>query len=138
MTQINKFKIGDSDFIEKIFTQEDVNIFSKVSLDTNPIHLDEEFASNSLFKKRIVHGILYSSLISAVLGTKLPGPGSIYMKQDLKFLKPVYTGDNVKAICTIKSINYEKNILELTTQCFKNYTEIVVDGIALIKLVVDG
>lgn len=134
MNKISLLNIGDSDFVEKVFTQEDVINFSNLTLDKNPVHLDEEFASNSLFKKRIVHGMLYSSLISAVIGTKLPGSGSIYMKQELKFLKPVYTGENIKAICTIKSINYEKSIIELTTQCIKDNNDLVVDGIALIKL----
>ena len=134
MKKISDIKVGDSQFIQKAFTQEDVENFAKLSLDNNPVHLDEEFAANSLFKRRIVHGMLYSSLISAVLGTKLPGPGSIYMKQEFKFLKPVYTEDMIKAVCTVKSINYEKSVVEFTTQCFKNDTELVIDGFALIKM----
>lgn len=134
MSKIENFKIGDSAYIEKSFSYEDVKLFSELSLDNNPVHLDSEFAANSIFKQKILHGMLYSSLISAVLGTKLPGPGSIYMKQETKYLKPVFINEKVKAICTIKSINLEKSIIELTTQCFKNESELVVDGTALIKV----
>ncbi len=125
-------KIGDKATIEKTFTSEDVFTFSEVSVDKNPLHLDEEYAKNSLFGKRIVHGMLTASLISAVLGTKLPGENTLY--QSLKFTHPVYIGDHCVAEVEVISKRDDKKMLTLKTTVTTNNgaTEVVV-GEAIVK-----
>ncbi len=91
--------------VSKPITERDVETFAAVSTDTNPIHLSDEFAASTKFKRRIAHGLLTASLISAVLGTKLPGPGAIYVSQNLKFTAPVYLGDVVTARVTLVSLD---------------------------------
>ncbi len=91
--------------VSKPITERDVEMFAAVSTDTNPIHLSDEFAAGTKFKRRIAHGLLTASLISAVLGTKLPGPGAIYVSQNLKFTAPVYLGDVVTARVTLVSLD---------------------------------
>ncbi|KAJ49599.1 dehydratase, partial [Clostridium tetanomorphum DSM 665] len=107
--------------------------FSKISGDVNPIHLDEEFAKKSLFKKRIAHGILTSSLISAVLGTKLPGINTLYLSQTLKFLAPVFLGDKLTAVVEVISKNDDKRIITLKTSVFNEENVEVVTGEAVVK-----
>ena len=91
------FKVGMTASTSKTITETDVILFAGISTDINPVHLDEEAAKNGIFKKRVAHGILVSGLISAVLGNKLPGPGSIYMGQELRFTAPVFIGDTITA-----------------------------------------
>ena len=105
---IEDLKIGQKASFEKLVNSNDINIFSNLTGDFNPVHTDEKFAKESIFKKRIVHGFLTGSLISTVIASKLPGPGSIYLKQELKFLSPVFIGEIVKAEVTILEINSEK------------------------------
>lgn len=126
-------KLGMSATISRTITETDLRNFSGVSGDTNPMHLNEEFARKTPFGGCIVHGMLTASLISAVIGTKLPGPGCIYMNQTLKFLAPVRVGDTVYAVATIKEIITEKKRVILTTQCWVKDT-MVIDGEALIKV----
>ena len=127
-------KIGDKASVEKTITKEDVVDFARLSLDTNPVHLDEEYGKNSMFKDNIVHGMLVASLISAVLGNELPGNGSIYMKQDLKFMKPVYFGDTCKAVVEVIEKNDEKHIVTLkTTVSVGSDDNIVIKGQASLK-----
>lgn len=130
---MNKFEVGSSVSIEKSFTEEDVRRFSELSEDKNPIHLDSDFATNSIFKQKIVHGFLYSSLISALLGNKLPGPGSIYLHQELNFKKPVFIEDKIKATVTITDFIEEKGLVFLDTFCYKNDL-IVLEGKAIMKI----
>lgn len=101
----------------KTITDADILMFAGVSGDTNPVHLDEEFAVTSMFKGRIAHGMLTASLISTVMGTKLPGPGCIYMDQTLKFLAPVRTGDTVRARVTVAELIEKKRRAILETAC---------------------
>lgn len=127
-------KIGDKATIEKIFTFEDVKAFAEVTLDMNPIHLDEEYASKSLFKQRVVHGMLTGSLISAILGTKLPGENTIYLSQTLKFTHPVYYGD--KCVAEVEVINKrdDKRMITLKTTITTNDgNTVVVTGEAVAK-----
>jgi len=91
------------------FTQEQVNDFAKVSGDTNPLHLDAEFAATTPFKKPIMHGFLGGSIFSMVLGTKFPGPGSVYLKQSMEFLRPMYVDNQYEATFTVKEIDVAKN-----------------------------
>ncbi|WP_035147214.1 MaoC family dehydratase [Clostridium tetanomorphum] len=128
-----EIKIGDKASISKVICDEDVVSFSKISGDVNPIHLDEEFAKKSLFKKRIAHGILTSSLISAVLGTKLPGINTLYLSQTLKFLAPVFLGDKLTAVVEVISKNDDKRIITLKTSVFNEENVEVVTGEAVVK-----
>jgi len=125
------FYIGQEATISKTFVFDEVVAFSELSLDRNPIHLDKEYAKKGIFSDLIVHGLLTSSL-SAVIANKLPGPGSIYLSQSLKFLKPVYHNEEVVAKVKIVDIKHEKLIIMLETQCFVNDI-IVLDGIAVVK-----
>lgn len=127
------YKIGMKSSISKKIMEEDIVKFAEVSEDKNPVHLDENYAKKTIFKKRIVHGMLSASLISAVLGTKLPGEGSIYLKQSLKFVKPVFLNDTITAIVEIKQLYENKNIVVLTTVCKNQNNEIVLEGQATIK-----
>ena len=96
------YQIGQKAFFEKCITDEDIRSFATISGDDNPIHLNDEYAGNSIFGRRIAHGILVSGLISKVIGTQLPGEGTIYLSQSLKFLKPVYVDETVRAEVEIK------------------------------------
>lgn len=131
---IKDLVVGQTCEMRKTFTEEDVKFFSVLSNDTNPIHLDSEYASKSIFKKQIVHGYLSSSLISAIIGTKMPGPGSIYLHQDLNFRRPVFIGEEVRAEVTVQDINIEKSTVTLQTNCYNPNNEITVEGSAIIKL----
>ena len=126
-------KPGMRAIISRTITETDLRNFSGVSGDTNPMHLNEEYAKQTVFKGIIVHGMLTASLISAIIGTKLPGPGCIYMGQTLKFLAPVYVGETVYAVATVKELNAEKQRVTLTTQCIVK-DKVVIDGEALIKV----
>lgn len=117
----------------KTITDADILMFAGVSGDTNPVHLNEEFACGTVFKGRIAHGMLTSSLISTVIGTKLPGPGCIYVSQNMKFLAPVRAGDTVRAIVTIKEIDQAKKRVTLETVC-KVGDAAVVTGEAVIMV----
>jgi 3-hydroxybutyryl-CoA dehydratase len=101
----------------KTVTDADVMMFAGVSGDTNPVHLNNDFASKTMFKGRIAHGMFGAGLISAVLGTKLPGPGCIYVNQNLKFKAPVRIGDTLIARVTVKAINPERKLVTLDTVC---------------------
>ncbi|MCL2188774.1 MAG: MaoC family dehydratase [Defluviitaleaceae bacterium] len=106
---IQEMTVGQSASFAKTISEADVYQFAGITGDLNPAHINEEYAKNSMFKGRIAHGMLCGSLISAVLGMQLPGPGTIYMKQDLKFLAPVYFGDTLTVVCTVKELITEKN-----------------------------
>ena len=105
---IKNLEVGQSASFGKTVTESDVYLFAGISGDFNPVHVDEVYAKEGMFKKRIAHGMLTASFISTVLGTKLPGPGAIYAKQELKFLAPVFFGDTITATCTIKEIIADK------------------------------
>lgn len=129
---INELSIGMSSTIKKAFTEDDVHSFSKVSGDLNPAHIDEVYASKTMFKSRIVHGMLVGSLFSAILGTKLPGLGSIYTNQTLKFLRPVYLNEEITATVTVKELMIEKNRVILDCVATNEKGEVVLVGEATI------
>jgi 3-hydroxybutyryl-CoA dehydratase len=126
-------KIGMQATVSRTITETDLRNFSGVSGDTNPMHLNEEFAKQTVFGGCIVHGMLTASLISAVVGTKLPGPGCIYMSQTLRFLAPVRVGDTVYAVATVKQLIADKKRIVLDTKCYVKDT-VVIDGEAMIKV----
>ena len=127
-------RVGDEAFDEKIVTLEDVQTFANVTGDHNPVHLDEDYAKDTMFKKCIAHGMLSAGLISKVIGTQLPGYGTIYLGQTLNFKKPVYIGDTITTVVSIKKINPEKKILILDTYCKNQKDKVVLEGEATVML----
>lgn len=114
---IHKLKVGDSASMAKTISESDVYLFAGITGELNPAHVNEHAASQAPFGGRIAHGLLSAGLISAVLAMKLPGPGTIYLGQELKFTKPVRFGDTVTATCTVTELSPEKNIAKLDTTC---------------------
>jgi 3-hydroxybutyryl-CoA dehydratase len=124
---------GMSEVFSKTITEADLLMFAGVSGDTNPIHLDQDFASRTMFEGRIAHGMLTASLVSTVLGTKLPGPGAVYVTQNLRFLAPVRIGDTVIARAAVKVLNEERKRVTLETVCLVGETK-VLDGEAMLMV----
>ena len=122
---IEDLSVGMTGVYHKIVTDNDVLLFADISGDTNPLHLDKKFARNTIFKDKIIHGFLTASFISATIGTKLPGPGSIYVSQTLKFLAPVRVGDKPKTRVTITGINLKKNLVSLKCVCSVGVKEVL-------------
>lgn len=127
---MNKINIGDFHQEKFIFTQDDVNIFMKLTGDYNPIHFDIEAAKHSIFKRPIIHGFLSSSIFSKVLGINLPGKGTIYLKQEIKFLKPMFVDTNY--VCKIEVIDVNNDIYTLKTCVFNEENEMTIDGLAIV------
>ncbi|MGD2273000.1 MAG: MaoC family dehydratase [Desulfobacterales bacterium] len=130
---IDELKLGDSAKFSKTISESDVYLFAGITGDFNPAHVDEEYAKNTYFKTRIVHGMLVSSFISTVIGTMLPGPGSVYMKQEVNFLAPVRIGDTITACAEISKIIADKKRVRLKTYCLNQEGETVLDGEALVS-----
>ena len=130
---IEDLTLGLSASYGKTVTDADIVLFAGVSGDTNPVHLDQSFAEKTPFKGRIAHGMLSAGFISTVLGTKLPGPGAIYMSQTLKFKAPVKIGDTVTATCTVTEIIPEKRRAVLSTICKVGDT-VVIEGEAMVMV----
>lgn len=126
-------RIGQSASLGKTITEADILLYAAVSTDTNPIHIDAEAAKQSLFGERIAHGMLTAGLISAVLGTRLPGPGSLYMRQSLRFAAPVKIGQTVKATVTVTALNQEKKRATLSTVCAVG-DDVVIEGEAYVQV----
>lgn len=126
----DEIDVGDTGSVAKTLTEEDIRLFAAASSDINPMHLDPEFAAKTPFKKVIGHGMWTGSLISAVFGTKLPGPGSIYLQQSIKFIKPVYIGDNITAEVVVAEKKPEKKIIVFNCRCFNQQGETVASGVA--------
>lgn len=117
---VEDLSIGMEASYEREVTEEMVVKFAELSGDTNPVHMDEEFAKNTRFKGRIAHGLLTASFLSTVLGTRLPGPGSIYLHQDLVFRAPVRIGDVVIASVKVEKINWHRRVVTLPCRCTVN------------------
>lgn len=132
--KIEEFYIGQSASLKKKFSSDEVKAFAELSLDRNPIHLDEKYAEQSRFGDRIVHGFLVGSLFSAIFGTELPGEGAIYLHQEMNFRKPVYHGEEITATVTVTNIKKEKSVLYFDTKCENAKGEIVIDGNAVLKI----
>ena len=114
---LDALSVGQSATYQKTVTDADITLFAGVSGDTNPVHLSDEFANATMFKGRIAHGMLSASYISTVIGTKLPGPGCIYMSQSLRFTAPGRPGDTVTTTVTVTEINAEKKRVSLDCVC---------------------
>ncbi len=124
--------VGDKAQFQKTLTETDVYLFAGISGDNNPAHINDVISKNTIFKERIVHGMLTASLISATLGTKLPGPGTIYLAQDLKFVAPVKFGDTITAEVKVMEIDKNKNVVKLDTTCYNQDNNIVLSGMATV------
>ncbi len=130
--KISEISIGDSSELVKVITEKDVAMFGEITGDMNPAHFDAEYAAKTIFKKRIAHGMLCGSLFSTIVGTVLPGRGSIYLKQDLKFLAPVYLNDTLTAKVTVTEIITDKNRVIFDTTTTNQDGVVVIKGSALI------
>ncbi len=130
---LEDLKVGMTASYAKTVTEADVVLFAGISGDTNPVHLNEEFAKETMFQGRIAHGMLSASFISTVLGTKLPGPGAIYLSQNLKFKAPVRPGDTVSATATITDIVPEKKRVVMQTTCSVR-NQVVLEGEAIVMV----
>jgi 3-hydroxybutyryl-CoA dehydratase len=124
-------KVGMTACYSKTITDAAIETFAGLSGDTNPLHISNEYAAESRFKERIAHGMLTMTNITGVLGTKLPGPGCLYMSQTVKFVSPVKIGDTVTTRVTVKELNPEKNRVTFKTDCFVGDKQCI-DGEALI------
>ena len=127
-------KIGQSYEMQRRFSEQDIKSFADLSHDTNPIHTDSEFARNSRFGRLIVPGFLTASLFSAIIGTKFPGIGSVYLIQNMIFRNPVFIDQLVKASVSVKELYPEKNRVLLETLCKDENNVILIEGTALVKL----
>ena len=129
---ISEMKVGDSASFTKTVSEHDVYTYAGVSGDFNPAHVNEVEAQKGMFGKRIAHGMLSAGFISTVLGTQLPGPGTIYMGQELRFTKPVFFGDTITAPVTVAELIPEKNRAILDTVCTNQNGDVVIKGKATV------
>ena len=128
---LEDLKVGQSAMFGRTVTDADIAAFAGVSGDTNPIHLHDGFARTTRFGRRIAHGMLSGSFISTVIGTKLPGPGAVYISQTMAFMAPVMIGDTITAVATVTAIDEKRRRVTLKTQCF-NDEKVVIDGEAVV------
>ena len=127
-----KFSIGQKASFTKQITEREVATFAEISGDKNPLHLDAAYAEQTRFGARIAHGGFTFALISAALGTELPGPGTVYLSQSLKFIKPVYFDDTITAMVEITALRADKGIVTLKTECANQRGEKIAEGEAVV------
>ncbi|HEX8073305.1 MAG TPA: MaoC family dehydratase [Pyrinomonadaceae bacterium] len=125
-------QVGDTASLSRTITDADIRAFAELTGDHNPVHLDDEYAAGTRFGRRIAHGMLSAGLLSAVLANELPGRGSVYLSQSLRFVAPVYPGDTVTARVTVKEIRADKPIVTLATVCTNQRDEPVIKGEAVV------
>jgi len=135
--EIDKYediRIGQHAEYVRTVTSEDIEMFGQVSGDYNPLHFNEDWAKTTMFKGRIAHGILTATYVSTVIGMKLPGPGTIYLSQSMKFRRPVRIGDTITARVEVIDKNDERELLTLKTVCINQEDKVVLDGDAVVTL----
>lgn len=125
---LSQIQVGDKEWIRRTITDADIANFAGVSGDFNPLHTDEEYAKDTMFKGKIAHGFFTAALITNVVGNRLPGPGSVYLKQELRFLGPVRAGDTITAMAEVIEKIEEKQRVRLKTTCTNQKGELVLDG----------
>ncbi len=130
---IDRLSVGDAAEFCKTVSERDISLYAGVTGDFNPAHIDAVYAAGTFFKKRIAHGMLSAGFISAVIGTRLPGTGTIYLKQELRFLAPVYVGDTITARVVVTAITLDKNKATLKTTCSNQDGTVVIDGEAIVS-----
>ncbi|MRU16064.1 MaoC family dehydratase [Roseovarius sp. A21] len=123
---IEEIEMGMTRHLRKVVTDEDIEMFAQVSTDRNPVHLDDDYAQDTIFEGRIAHGMLTAGLISAVIGEQLPGHGTVYMGQTLKFLGPVRPGDSVLAEVEVIGIDHGKRRVQLDCRCLVNGKKVLI------------
>jgi 3-hydroxybutyryl-CoA dehydratase len=129
---LEQLKFGQTYEVKTTITEEMVENFARATCDYNPIHMDEDYAKGTIFKRRVAHGMLHAGLISGIIGTRFPGAGTIYLSQTFKFLKPVFIGDEVTYRLKVLENLQEKNRLRLETICINLRGEMVLTGEALV------
>ena len=127
-------EVGQRASLSRTITDGDVEAFARLTGDSNPLHVDEAFALRSRFGRRVAHGLLSAGLVSAVLGTRLPGPGAIYLQQTLRFVRPVYPGDTVTATVEVTAYREDRRIATLRTTCSDQRGDLVLEGEAIVLL----
>lgn len=130
---IEELAVGDRAEFTKTISESDVYLYAVLTSDNNPVHVNEEYAKTTFFKTRIAHGMLVGGLISTVLGSHLPGPGTIYLRQELNFLAPVHLGETITASAEVVEIMQEKNRIRLKTVCVNQNGTVVMDGEAVVS-----
>lgn len=130
---IDKLQVGDTAEFAKTVTETDIYLYAGITGDFNPAHVNEAYAKNTFFKTRIAHGMLTAGFISAIIANQLPGPGTIYMKQDLSFLAPVRIGDTITARVEIVELDADKNRVRLKTTCSNQDGVTVLEGFGLVS-----
>lgn len=130
---IEELKVGDASEFAKTISESDIYLYADVTGDANPVHINEAYAQKTFFKTRIAHGMLVAGFISTVLGNKLPGPGTVYIKQELSFLAPVRIGETITARAEVVEMMTEKNWVRFKTTCVNQDGTIVLDGEALVS-----
>ena len=135
---MKEFYIGQKASFSRTVTETDLVQYAGLSGDYNPVHVDAEYAKDTRFGQRIAHGLLTTSFLSRLLGMELPGLGSIYLDQTLKFLKPVFIGDTITTIGEIIEILPDKNMIRLKTVCKKQDGTVVLEGIATMMVPKEG
>lgn len=130
---IDRLQVGDAAEFAKTVSETDIYLYAGITGDFNPAHVNEAYAKNTFFKTRIAHGMLTAGFISAIIANQLPGPGTIYLKQDLSFLAPVRIGDTITARVEIMELNTEKNRVRLKTTCENQDSVIVLEGFGLVS-----
>jgi 3-hydroxybutyryl-CoA dehydratase len=130
---VDELKIGERARLAKTIAESDVYGYAGITGDFNPAHINQEYAETTYFKSRIAHGLLSAGFISAAIGTVLPGPGTVYLKQELSFMAPVYIGDTITASVEVAEINADKNRVVLKTTCENQKGELVIEGKALVS-----
>ncbi len=130
---ISDLEVGQKAEFSKTISESDIYLFAGITGDMNPAHINEAFASETHFKTRIAHGMLAAGFISAILGCQLPGPGTIYLSQDLKFTAPVRIGDTITAQAEVTSIDHEKHKVTLSTMCWNQDEKKVLVGTAVVS-----
>jgi len=134
LTKYSDIKMGQSAEVIHTITEDDIQVFGKLSGDYNPVHFNQEWAEKTMFKGRIAHGVLTAAFISTAIGMHLPGPGTVYMSQSMRFLGPVRIGDTITARVEVTSLNDEKQRVTLKTTCTNQKDKVVLDGEALVTL----
>ena len=130
---IDQVHVGDSAEFAKTISESDIYLYAGITGDFNPAHINEAYAQKTFFKTRIAHGMLLAGLISTVGGTMLPGPGAIYVRQELDFLAPVHIGDTITARVEVTEIMADKNRIKLRTTCANQDGKLVLDGMAILS-----
>jgi 3-hydroxybutyryl-CoA dehydratase len=130
----SRLAVGGRTSLTRTISDDDIVTFARLTGDDNPLHLDDAFAAHSRFGRRVAHGLLAAGLISAVLGTRLPGPGAIYLQQTLRFVRPVYPGDTVTATVEVTAYRPDRRIATLRTTCTDQRGDVVLDGEAVVLL----